>query len=1092
MNRFWNLESLGIMTDESSVHQNFCNTITFKDDRYQVKLPWRDELTELCDNFELSKNRLVTLLKRLHRTPELLQEYDNIIREQIHKQIVEPVKMSKTQDYIPHHPVIRTDKSTTKIRIVYDASAKGSNGLSLNNCLHKGPKFDQNIINILLRFRVHRIAFSADIEKAFLMVGIAESDRDVLRFLWVKDIHSSIPEIVLLRFTRVVFGVTASPFLLNATISHHLNQYREVDPDFVEKLSRSMYVDDVVTGADNYEEAYKLYERSESRLSKGGFKLRKFISNSSELTSRISGKESRKTPATIRDTCPDDISYAKSMFESERSDSKQEQRVLGVLWNTSTDKILLDFRDITQHAEQLEPTKRNMASLVAKIYDPLGFVTPITVRLKILLQLLCKAGVPWDQVLTDELLEFWKEVIAGFSSTEIITVDRCYFTKESNGAKYSLQGFCDASSKAYAAVIYLLIESDGENSVRFVAAKSRVAPLSNQTIPRLELLSCLLLARLMSTIYSALEPEINLHEPTYYTDSQVALCWIKGTTKQWKQFVENRTQEIRRLTSVNHWKHCRSEDNPADIPSRGSSIEQLKTKEIWWNGPSWLTNIRGTDVVDDISEEKIDECLIERKEGNMVINLLVSEENGRISNAVDIQRFSSLSRLYRVTMYLLKFVKFARKESVSDQELLSEAERLWLLDCQVLVVSNPKYQLWKSQFGLFIDDAGLIRCRGRLGNADLPYDMKYPVLLDSGHPLCKLIVIHCHETVKHNGVNQTLTQLRSKFWIVKGRSVIKKIIRHCFICLKLEGAHYKLPPPPPLPASRVNRNKPFSIVGIDFAGPLYINTVEKVWICLYTCAIIRAIHLDLVRDLSAKTFINSFRRFSSRRGLPQLIISDNGRTFKSAATIIRKLVASSEVKEHFHNQRIHWTFNLERAPWWGGFFERMVKSVKRCLKKTLGNSSLTYDELLTVLVEIEMVLNSRPLSFVSSNDLQEPLTPSHLLTGHRLLSLPPCNYPEDFDYNSTIQEVSFTKRMAYFDNLLNHFWKRWQSEYLIELRECHRYQLSKYGSNPIPPSVGDIVLIHDQDRPRGQWRLAIVQEILSAMLGELSCAQVPS
>ena len=174
----------------------------------------------------------------------------------------------------------------------------------------------------------------------------------------------------------------------------------------------------------------------------------------------------------------------------------------------------------------------------------------------------------------------------------------------------------------------------------------------------------------------------------------------------------------------------------------------------------------------------------------------------------------------------------------------------------------------------------------------------------------------------------------------------------------------------------------------------------------------------------------------------------------------------------------------------GGFFERMVKSVKRCLKKTLGNSSLTYDELLTVLVEIEMVLNSRPLSFVSSNDLQEPLTPSHLLTGYRLLSLPPCNYPEDFDYNSTIQEVSFTKRMAYFDNLLNHFWKRWQSEYLIELRECHRYQLSKYGSNPIPPSVGDIVLIHDQDRPRGQWRLAIVQEILSGSDGHVRGAVV--
>ena len=174
----------------------------------------------------------------------------------------------------------------------------------------------------------------------------------------------------------------------------------------------------------------------------------------------------------------------------------------------------------------------------------------------------------------------------------------------------------------------------------------------------------------------------------------------------------------------------------------------------------------------------------------------------------------------------------------------------------------------------------------------------------------------------------------------------------------------------------MNIGQPFSVVGVDFVGPLFIKTsgvTSKAWICLYGCAIVRA-----VRDLNTTTFLSSFRRFSSRRELPHLIISDNGQTFKAAATIIRRMFASAEVKKHFHNQQVKWTFNLERAPWWGGFFERMVKSVKRCLKKTLSNSSLSNDELLTALIEFEMVLNSRPLSFVSSND------------GHRLLSLPSC------------------------------------------------------------------------------------------------------
>ena len=195
-------------------------------------------------------------------------------------------------------------------------------------------------------------------------------------------------------------------------------------------------------------------------------------------------------------------------------------------------------------------------------------------------------------MLTDKLLECWKEVITAFSIAGPVTIDRCYLTTEFNIIIYSLRGFCDASSKVYSAVIYLLIETDCGGSIKFVAAKSRVAPLSTQTIPRLELLSCLLLARLTSTVSLTLEPEINLDEPMCYTDSQVALCWIKGVTKQWKQFVENCIQEICRLVLVNCWKHCSSGDNPADIPSRGSGLESLQLKKIWWNGHSWLTGTR--------------------------------------------------------------------------------------------------------------------------------------------------------------------------------------------------------------------------------------------------------------------------------------------------------------------------------------------------------------------------------------------------------------------------------------------------------------------------------------------------------------------
>ena len=207
----------------------------------------------------------------------------------------------------------------------------------------------------------------------------------------------------------------------------------------------------------------------------------------------------------------------------------------------------------------------------------------------------------------------------------------------------------------------------------------------------------------------------------------------------------------------------------------------------------------------------------------------------------------------------------------------------------------------------FFDDNGLIRCGGRLENAYLPHDTRFSILLESGHPVCRLIVIDCHERVKHNGVKETLTQLRSTFWIIKGQSVIQKIIQPCFICRKLEGPHYQLPSPPPSPVFSVNRGQPFSVVGVDFAGPLFIKTsgvTSKVWICLYTCAIVRAVHLDIVRDLNTTTFLRSFRRFCSRQGLPHLIISDNCQKFKAVATIVRRMIASSEAKEHFHNHLV--------------------------------------------------------------------------------------------------------------------------------------------------------------------------------------------
>ncbi len=348
-------------------------------------------------------------------------------------------------------------------------------------------------------------------------------------------------------------------------------------------------------------------------------------------------------------------------------------------------------------------------------------------------------------------------------------------------------------------------------------------------------------------------------------------------------------------------------------------------------------------------------------------------------------------------------------------------------------------------------------------------------MLTSGHHFTTLLVRRAHERVIHNGVKETLTDIRSKFWIVKGRSFVRRILHQCVVCRRHVGRPYSTPLPPPLSASRVQEAPPFSFTGVDFAGPLFTKCdagTQKVWICLFTCCVVRAVHLDLVPDLSTAVFLRSLKRFIARRGIPIRILSDNGKTFKAAAKTIGTITGHADVQKYLTGLGVKWIFNVPKAPWLGGVFERMIQSTKRCLRKIIGKSQLTYDELLTALTEIELVINSRPLSYVSEDDLEEALTPSHLLVGRRLLSFPDhlCTEPDQFEPTPDI----LTRRVRHLNHALDSFWKRWRQEYLLELRESHRHH--RGNPNPVRVAVSDVVVIHSDNQPRGFWKLGWVQE----------------
>ena len=322
--------------------------------------------------------------------------------------------------------------------------------------------------------------------------------------------------------------------------------------------------------------------------------------------------------------------------------------------------------------------------------------------------------------------------------------------------------------------------------------------------------------------------------------------------------------------------------------------------------------------------------------------------------------------------------------------------------------------------------------------------------------------------MKHNGLKETLTELRTKFWIPQCRQLVRNIILKCFLCQYFEGKPYMYPPSPPLPLSRLCDDYPFMHTAVDYAGPVFVKniygdcgTMFNGWIFLITCANTRSICLDLVSDLSSTSCIRGLRRFFARRGVPSKILSDNGTQFVAEQT---QLFAS--------NKSIDWQFNVPAAPWWGGLFERMIRMVKRCLKKVVGKARLNYEQMLTLLQEIETVINNRPLTFVYNEPCVEALTPNHLVFG-RKLNLNGVNSGSNIEHD-------LNKRYNHFQTVLEHLIKRWKSEYLTELREFHK---SKRSIGSVQINIGDIVLIEEDKKSRLLWKTAKVEKILASSDG---------
>ena len=931
-----------------------------------------------------------------------------------------------------------------------------------------------------------------DIEKAFLNIEVDPRDRDFLRFLWVEDMRDNDLGIVVYKFCRVVFGLSASPFLLNGTIRHHLATFAEMDPVFVKRMVEGFYVDDLVSGDRTTEKALTLYENAKERMSKGGFKLRKWKTNDPGLREKICASETSQIKREIR-RLDDEESYAKSKLEPQGG--TKGEKVLGLAWNCESDKIHFSFAHVADRAKSLEATKRNVLSLLASLFDPLGIINPVTVSMKILFQEICSNKIDWDEVLTGEIKRKWDRWVQDLSETGEIQINRCVY--EMGGKRVTecyLHGFGDASKKAYFSVVYLTYRTDdGKAHARLVASKTRVSPLKELTIPRLELISARILAQLMSTIRNALLSQLDLDGVKYWLDSKTALTWVQNKG-EWKQFVRHRVNEILKLSRKEDWLYWPTEQNPADIGSRGVTASQLKQNQLWWHGPQWLTG-RQQDWPKMLETLRTPESSEEEKTSQVTM-MVESKQSTGIDAVVNVDDFSTLQRLVTVTAWVMRFIDNvrARKEQRAKRtgklqvNELRTAEMEWFRSTQDNLKKQENFKQLVSELGVK-EDEGILRCVGRLVNSDLEFDARRPMLLPRQHRLTRLVIEECHQRVHHSGVRATLAQLRSKYWVPRGRQVVKKILGECVVCKKLVGKPYNSPPTAALPDFRVKEAPPFSRVGVDFAGPFNVKgrswQMDKAYVALFSCCVTRAVHLELVEDLSAAAFRRCLRRFVARYESPTLIVSDNAKTFPATEKALNKLFNHREIKADLEYERIEWKFNLERAPWWGGMFERMVSSVKNCLRKVLGNARLTFDELSTLLTEVQSTLNSRPLTYEYNEVEEEVLTPSHLIYGRRIKTLP----DEVVEPDDARSEENCSSRFKYLSTRLEHFWQRWRKEYLVNLREFHRCRSERQERKV---EIGDVVVVvvYDEEKKRGEWKTGVVEGLVTGKDREIRGAKV--
>ena len=775
-------------------------------------------------------------------------------------------------------------------------------------------------------------------------------------------------------------------------------------------------------------------------------------------------------------------------------------------------------------------TKRELLGDILKLFDPLGWLSPVTLRLKIFMQVTWQQGLTWDEPLPADVRENFLSWRAHLVSLRSLQIPRCVLAP-SRTVSFQLHVFCDASELGYAACCYSrFVDEEGQVRVELLFAKAKVSPNKAQSIPRLELMAAVLGTKVVTIVTSAIASLGLAPERVFaYSDSTTVLAWLSKPSRTWATFVQNRVSEIQEVIQRPNWFHVRTEENPADVASRGLAPQDLESCKDWWHGPKWLASVD----FETPNQSHLSGTTTQEMRPDPPVCMFVNDAQEQPKEMFqDLRKVSKFERHVRVTVYVFRFLSWFKKsgtpiknqcilkfrnfektqpypspaESTYVRRLFVRREQQQFLGAEIAALSRGESLPRKHHLARlypFLDD-GLLKVGGRLhASESLPEDSKYQMIIPKKSPLAGLLVGQAHATLLCGTLQGCLAMLAAKYWIVGARELVRQCIRKCIKCFR-----YSCKSDPPLmgdlPRERVTPNHPFDHTGLDFAGPFLTRAsgeygpqsgplkakkattaknpdvphTQKSYLAVFVCFSTKAVHLEAVGSLSGPSCIAAFRRFVATRGAPVQVYSDNGTNFVGTASELAKLEEALDKKGKAGLPAIAaadhgtvWTHIPPRAPHFGGIWEAAVKSSKGHLKKIMGKSVFTFEELSTVFKQIEGILNSRPLVELSATESDfQALTPGMLVLGKQVRHLP-MDVQEDMPTNLPPVGVHPAKRWAHISKITSHFWKRWIGEYLptLQVRKKWTAERPNFKQNEM------VLLAEDNVKPL-QWPLARILE----------------